>query len=163
MKKFGFTLIELMVVIGIVGIIMTFSTVNLLSLRNKSSLNSTVTQVIADIRQQQMKAMIGNSSAPGYYGVHFDGNTYTLFHGTSTTSFPTENFLITLEQDLSFSPTQDIIFKPGCGEIVNIPLPPTTCGDTTGTIPTLTISISSSGENKTLKFNQFGVIKEVTN
>lgn len=149
MKNFGFTLIELMVVIGLVGIIMTFSTVNLVSLRNKSSLNSMVTQLVADLKQQQMKAMIGNASAPDIFGVHFTSNSYALFQGTATDP---NKFVIKLDPDLSLSyDHQDLIFKKLSGERATVSL------------TNLKIKNNNSGEEKEIKINEFGVITEVKN
>ena len=153
-----------MVVIGIVGIIMTFSTVNLVSLRNKASTNSMVTQLVADLKQQQMKAMIGDSSAPDCYGVRFTNNSYTLFRDVNCSGTTSDNFTPVIESDINFtiSPS-DIIFKKGCGELV-ISSTTAPCGEITAPTPTpLELKISNTAESKTLKFNQFGVITEVKN
>ena len=53
MKNNGFTLIEILVVVGVMAIILSVSTINLISLRNKTSINSTVIQLVADLKQQQ--------------------------------------------------------------------------------------------------------------
>lgn len=164
MIRKSFTLIELLVVMGVMAIIMTFGSINLLSVRNKSSLNSTVIQLVADLKQQQIKSMIADTegrSTPDYYGIHFTPNSYTLFHGTDFAStIPTENFIVNLEQDLTLSPNQDIIFKKGCGELVLV-TPITPCGSSGGTLPTITISNNNSSDHKEITINLFGVIESV--
>lgn len=152
MKKNSFTLVEILVVIGVMGIIMTFGSVNLLSLRNKASINSTVIQLVADLKQQQTKAMIGEveDGTPDLYGVHFTSNNYVLFHGTTYSPSNPDNFQVNLEADLSLATAnQSIIFKKGNGELE------------TGSINSITITNNASNEQKTITINQFGVITQV--
>jgi prepilin-type N-terminal cleavage/methylation domain-containing protein len=55
----GFTLIELMVVVGILGILILFSSISYLSLKQRTALNSTVDDLVSAARTVQGWAIAG--------------------------------------------------------------------------------------------------------
>ena len=82
----GFTLIELVLVMGIFSTLIGITSLSLFNIQHATALSADVNVFIADLKQQQLKAMVGESDGvggSGYgYGVHFTANNYTLFRGS---------------------------------------------------------------------------------
>ena len=116
----GFTLIELAIVTSIIVLLLGFITINLVSSQQGASLTSVEEILLADLKQQQLKAMIGDTEgreASDQYGVHFDQTKYTLFHGAYLIG-ETSNSVINLDSNMQFnSPDYDVIFSKLSGEI----------------------------------------------
>ncbi len=141
----GFTIIELLVVMGIFAILATLSTLSLTQAQHSTSLNSTVNTLISDLKRQQDKAMIGDTEGRGThsnYGIHFDSTDYVLFHDTYNVT-DTTNFLVNLGGTLHITASNDIIFAKGSGE---------------SSATTITLSDTVSHQQKSLTINQYGVI-----
>lgn len=143
--KRGFTLPELIVVMAIIAGLIAVTSPSLLPLQYRTSSNSSVNQLIADIKLQQFKAMSGdaeNRDASDSYGVYVEQNQYTLFHGVYSQGEPA-NTVISIEEDLSTTfPSSQIVFTQGSGEIGS-------SGD---------IVITTPIESKTLSLNEYGTI-----
>ncbi|MFH1832605.1 MAG: hypothetical protein ABH816_00360 [Candidatus Levyibacteriota bacterium] len=157
-NKKGFSVVELIVVFGVTAIIFGLITFNLLRAQYSSSLNGQFLKFVADVREQQLKAMIGDTegrSQSDDYGVRFEANRYILFHGSSYNANDPTNFIIYLDQNLEFSstslPGETIVFNKGSGEIA---------GFISGQ-NTLTLKNIQDNEQKTLTFNKYGVISGV--
>ncbi len=93
--KRGFTLPELLIVMGVLAILTTLATVNLLRPQHQASTVAAVNILMADIRQQQLKTMLGNTEG-------------------------SNNFNVTLEppfQVLTTFPNNQIVFQAGSGEV----------------------------------------------
>jgi prepilin-type N-terminal cleavage/methylation domain-containing protein len=158
MNRLGFTLIELIVVIGILTGLLTIAGLNLTFSFQQSQLNSTVTSLAADIRQQQLKSMLGDTegrASADTYGVYFGNNYYVLFHGSTYVPASIDNFTINLSTGLSFSnitlPNSVLIFSRGGGEVV---------GYTPGS-NTFMLSYSQDSHTKTFTFNRYGTITQI--
>lgn len=95
--KNGFTLIEMIVVMAIGAVVITATTVNLLGGSRQVVRGSGVEQLVAEIRGQQMRAMMG-------------GGTVAL----DLTTLDLDN---NLTIDTTF-PGSQIIFAPISGEVV---------------------------------------------
>jgi prepilin-type N-terminal cleavage/methylation domain-containing protein len=83
MSAKGFTIVELLVVMGIFAILASLSTLNLSHAQHGSYVNATVDTLVSDLKRQQHKAMIGDTEGRGTasnYGIHFDPSSYVLFH-----------------------------------------------------------------------------------
>ena len=151
-KQKGFTLIELIIAIGIFTVITSLATINLLNAQHIASIDSTVTTLIADLKQQQIKAMTGDTEGRGttsQYGVHFDANKYVLFHG-SYNAADNSNFVVNLEGTLNFTDITgngDIIFSQGSGE-------------SSGLNPII-LKDSLTNKQKTMTTNVYGVVASV--
>lgn len=154
----GFTFPELIIVMGIVVIMLGFVTINLLRAQSSSSLTTTLDTLTSDIRNQQIKAMTGDTEGrgvPDSYGIHLESDRYVLFHGTSYDQSDTSNVTvpidpsITLVSDLFQS--GDIVFLQTSGEVRNF-----SPGANSFTLQTVT-----SNQSQTITLNKYGVITSV--
>lgn len=131
----GFTLVELLLVMGIFAILAAFTTINLIQPQTKSSLDSTINMLIADLKQQQVEAMIGEAASQ--FGIQFNPDSYTILK---------DDFTVSLDNTLSLSnnfPSSQIKFNKRSGEVEN----------------TGSITITDSGGNaKTINVNKLGVV-----
>lgn len=156
MKK-GFTLVELMVVMGMIAVLISYSVVNLTTIQHTTYLAATVDTFISDLKQQQLKAMVGDTEGRGvndYYGISFGTNDYALFHGSSY-SASSSNPVIPLTSGMQFSsvtfPQSRIVFDKGSGEVI---------GFTVGS-NTITLRNTLTNETKTITINRYGVITQI--
>ena len=109
MKKHGFTLVELLLVIGIFAILATFSSLNFFSTYSRSNLGATKDVLIADLKSTQSSAMSGegqNGTPTGGWGLIVnDSSSYTQFPGTVYDPGNSLNFRTTLPSDITISST----------------------------------------------------------
>jgi prepilin-type N-terminal cleavage/methylation domain-containing protein len=122
----GFTIQELLVVMAIMSILVGIVVMNLVTIQNRTNLNAAITTLTGEIKQQQLKAMTGDTegrSAPDLYGIHFETNAYTFFHGTTYSSSNPDNYRISLANNMQFSsiqlPNQSLIFSRVSGDFYN--------------------------------------------
>ncbi len=121
----GFTVVELLVVMGIFMTMLTLSFINLTSLPSKTTTLAITQNLVSDIRSQQTLAMTGDSGGGGAqsaYGMHFENDGYTLFKGSVYNASDTTNFRVLLDDaNLSFTnitfPNQTLVFSKGSGEV----------------------------------------------
>lgn len=117
----GFTLIELAIVTAITIALLGFITISLIRSQQSASSASVEEILLADLKQQQLKAMIGDTEGrltSDAYGVHFDSNRYILFHGAVYSPSDSSNYVTNLESDMQFNnPNYDILFSRMNGEI----------------------------------------------
>jgi type II secretory pathway pseudopilin PulG len=152
----GFTVIELLLGISIFIILLGIVTLNLNTAKTQTSLSATVETLTADLSQQQLKAMIGDTegrTTSDTYGIHFDTDSYTLFHGTYSVSEST-NFSINMpdtQQVTTEFPGDQIIFEQGSGEIVGY----------NENDDTIIIQDTQTNQQRVLELNKFGVITAV--
>ena len=154
----GFTLIELIIVMTFFGILMGLATINLLNVKQSSSIEASLNILIADLREAQIKAMVGDTEGRGAldtYGIHFGSNsqTYVIYHGTYSSSEST-NFTVSLTDTMRVSttfPSTEIVFQKGSGEIV---------GFVNGS-NTVTLTDPTNNRTKTITFNKYGVITAI--
>ncbi len=129
MKK-GFTIIELLVSIGILTILFALTTINITRLPSSASQSSSYDRLISDLRGQQTKAMAGFNPATGAttgsaFGVYFDAttNSYTLFTGSNYSAGDANNFKVDLDPNLTFTnitfPSSQVVFAAGSGDTVS--------------------------------------------
>ena len=152
-KRQGFTLIELALIMGIIAILISFITINLLKPQTTASTASTVQILGADIKEQQIKAMSGDSdgeTTTDSQGIYFESNRYTLFRGPNYTS-GSHYFQVDMDQNLILSntiPSSQVVFMKRSGEVANY---------TSGS-DTITLSHTQSGEQKVITINRYGSI-----
>lgn len=154
----GFTFPEIIIVMGIVTILLGFITFNLLRAQSSSSLTAAVDTLVTDTRNQQIKAMTGDSEGRGVadsYGIHFSANQYVLFHGASYNQSDTSNFPVNLDTNLNFSsntfPNGNIIFLETSGEVSSY----------SAVANSIILQTTAGNQSKTITINKYGVITSV--
>lgn len=151
----GYTIIELLIVMGIFAIFFGFASLNLLGVRSKTSLATTTDVLVSDLRSQQVKSMTGDTGGGPQninYGIYFTPNSYILFKGTYN-PVDTTNFTVDVDEAIITTTLAGsiITFNKGSGEIVGF--------DPNANSIRLTSNISTS--SKIITLNRFGVITGV--
>lgn len=153
----GYTLTEVIIVMSTFILLTGLSTISLLGAKHRSSLSASVDTFIADLKQQQLKAMVGDTegrAASGNYGIFFGAGTYTLFHDAYS-STDTSNFNASLGDSIQFSditfPGSQIVFLQGSGNINNYE----------STMSAITIKDIVDNSQKTITINEYGVITQI--
>ena len=156
----GFTVVELLVVMGIAAILLGFSTINLVKVQRNTTTGAALDSLMADLRSQQAKAMSG-AEGGGNFGIFFNStNSYILFKGSSYNPSDANNFTVALDEPISVSsifpndpddPGQIVVFTQGNGEIVGF----------SNTSNKITVTNTAGSEGKTLNLNRLGVITSV--
>ena len=153
----GFTLIELLLVIGIISVLLAIGALLSMNLIPRASLTAQSNTVTADLRQQQLKAMMGGRSShqevASTFGVHISDHAYTLFTGEQYDPNADGNLVMVVEEPNQISssfPNNTIIFSAGSGEIANY----------NAQQCSITIEDASLGETITLTLNQYGIITQ---
>ncbi|MBU1102325.1 type II secretion system GspH family protein [Patescibacteria group bacterium] len=123
LKKEGFSLIELVVVIAILLILAGFFLISLNLLRHKNSLDYSAQEIIKMLRLAQNKTLASEGASS--FGVYFESNKLTLFKGTSFNPFDTENQERKLADDVVISQislanaTSSVVFDRLTGTTAN--------------------------------------------
>ena len=149
----GFSIIEVSLVVSIIFILLGLITVNLFKFQHKSQLSSTISSFLADYKEQQIKAMVGDTQGAGTisnYGVHIETSSYTLFRST----YGTANFSVSLPSSIQMSttfPSSQVIFTAGSGALTSF-----TSGQNT-----VTLKDTVDGSQKVITINRYGVVSGV--
>lgn len=152
--KDGFTLVELLVVLGLFLIVFTLSNVSLSGMIARNSSSEFTQTFISDLNRQQNRAMTGEtaSGSATAYGIKFSPTTYTLFSGTTFSDAEPTNINIQLPKDLQFENInllQDqILFNQGSGEVRNY----------VATASSIQLRNTTSNAVQTFQVNELGVI-----
>lgn len=149
----GFSLVEITLVISIFAVLLSLATLNLFQFQHSSQLNATVSSFLADYKEQQIKAMTGDTSGSGAlsnYGIYFGTTSYTEFQNT----YGTSNFSVSLPSGVQFSttlPGSQILFLKGSGMV---------SGFTSGH-NTITIKDTVNNTQHIITVNMYGVVTSV--
>ncbi len=142
-SKVGFTLIEILVAIGLIGILVFLSIPFYQSFQVESQLDSITEEIVQTLRRAQSKAMA--SQADSKFGVKLTSGQYTLFKGDS---YATRE--VVYDEDFNIPDTLSI---SGLTEIVFDKLKGTT-------LNTGNITITSVNNNsKTININEVGRVE----
>lgn len=153
----GFVFIELVVVLGILAALLGIVIVNVGNVRNATSVNTTVSTFITDIKNQQTKAMVGDTEGrgiPDVYSVYIESGKYTMFHGQNFTSSDVTNFAVPIEstfQLFTTFPSGKIMFASRSGELLQY----------SSASASVTIRNAATNEQKTVQFNRYGTVISV--
>lgn len=153
----GFTLVELLLIMGIMAILISISTISFFNTRTRTVLTTNFDTFVTDLKNQQTQAMVGDTEGrgiPDAYGIYIQPTSYTLFHGTNYNPADTANFNLTVEQGFVLSTTfsgNKVVFATNSGEIVNY-----TQGQNA-----VIITETASGQHKTLQLNKLGAITSI--
>jgi type II secretory pathway pseudopilin PulG len=147
----GYTLTELIIIMGLFALLIGISAINLVGAKQHSSLNTTVEIFVGDIGQQQLKAIIGDSEggvSADTYGIHFNTTDYVLFHGANYNVNDPTNFKINLGDNIQFNGSyNDLIFQRVSGEL--------TSGGS------IVFQDKTTNVQKTILYNIYGIITSV--
>lgn len=148
----GFTLVEVVVVMGLLSVLTGLAVINLLGSQREVVVDASSNTLIADLRTQQIKAMMGDDSggsAAQPYGILFEANSYTLFAGASYSASDPNNFEVTTDGLTidSTLPSDTVIFAKGSGEVTGFNVAQNTVTFT-----------NSAGETTVLSINRYGVV-----
>lgn len=146
----GFTLVEIALVLSLTLILLGFITVNLNRSQQGASLVAAEQVLLSDLKQQQLKAMIGDTEGRATsdpYGIHFDSNQYVLFHGATYSAMDNTNSIISLANNMQFdSPNFNVIFLKLSGEI--------------SAASSVILKDTTNGNAKTIMINRYGVVTQ---
>lgn len=152
-KALGFTLVEILLVMGLFAVLASFITINLIRPQTKASVDTTINTLAADLKEAQLKAMIGDSEGQltaQTYGIFFSSNSYTIFRGTIYNPADTSNFVINLDSTETLGNTfsgNQVVFARRSGEVASF----------INGSNTITIS-DNGGNSKTITINNLGVL-----
>ncbi len=122
MRK-GFTYPEIIVVMAIVISLFSLVTFGVLNSERKSAMVASTHTLVSDIRQQQVKAMTGDTEGQALaspFGVHLDTDRYVLFKGSNYSAADTANFTVMLDDSIRLTTDfagGNLIFAQGSGEL----------------------------------------------
>lgn len=156
-KQAGFTLTELIVVMGIMATLFGFATVRLLGVQQKPQLNTVVSTLVSDLKSQQLRAMTGDGGGTGSalsYGIIFSESQYTLFRGSVFSPTDPGNFTVSLLTPIKLTTgltDNTIVFNKGNGEIINF--------SSGGNI--ISVKNTLSSEQKDIMVNSLGTVVSV--
>ncbi|HSX35443.1 MAG TPA: type II secretion system protein [Patescibacteria group bacterium] len=148
----GFTLIEVLIALGIIGLLAGLTFINLGKPQTTATLTSTVSGLMADIKAQQQLAMTGDDGGSGSqaeHGIVFTTSDYTLFAGNTFNSGDSNNFTVapgsnvTLNADL---PSTTLQFAKSSGEVVGFD----------ASHDTITVTVDDA--NTVITINRFGTV-----
>jgi prepilin-type N-terminal cleavage/methylation domain-containing protein len=148
----GFTLVELLIVMGVIAVLGGLATVNLFQPQAAANVSSIVDKLVADLKSQQTKAMAGDTWGAGSaqeHGIYVQSGEYTLFKGGAYSAVDTDNIDIETEGGVTLSttlPSTQVVFAKGSGEVN---------GFTNGSN---TITITGTGGTKTVTINRYGAV-----
>mgnify|MGYP001585673852 FL=1 len=153
----GLTLIELIVVIGILSVLFAIGTVAVSNIRVITSNSTSTSVIVSDFKTQQIKAMTGDTEGrgtPDNYGVKILSDRYVLFHGTLYDPANADNFIVPIESGYTLSstfPNSFVLFAFESGELI-------------GFVPNqnaVTLTNTSSGQSKTIQLNKYGTVTNI--
>ncbi len=157
-KSFGFTYIEVSVVMSIMLVLLTLAIGSITGIRQKVTLNSSIDAMTTDINEQQLKAMVGETegrSSHDAYGIYLRTSDYIFFHGLNYVASDPYNFTVQLNGGVQISsvtfPGSKIVFDSRRGELVGF-----TAGNNT-----FILRQGTSGEQKTITINRYGTISSI--
>lgn len=150
-NKRGFTLIELAVVTSIIVTLLGLITINLVRSQRGISLTSVEEILLTDLKQQQLKAMVGDTQGqpiPNSYGIHFDTNRYISFYGPVYSAADSSNFVVNLDSNMQFDNSGfDIVFSKKTGEISSASI--------------IELKDNTNSKIKRIHLNTLGVVNQV--
>lgn len=153
-RQHGYTFPEIIVVVGILAVLFAIGSVGLLRVERRPQLTTTANKLIADIKQQQLKAMVGEVDSTGSrspYGIFFTLTSYVLFRGTSYNPGDTANAPVDVNSTLTLTttlPANALVFAKGSGEVV---------GASVGQ-DMVTITQTDNGDSVAVRINALGTV-----
>ena len=120
----GFTLVELLIVMGISAIVFSITIISLTPLIPKSNSRAEIELLKAAIAEQRTKSQSGytsSGSSPTAQSIYFEETQYVLYEGITYNPSDPENSTFPLEQGLRFTaitlPNSSLVFSAISGEV----------------------------------------------
>ena len=161
-NTFGFTLIEVLLAVGLLGVLLALGIASFGQSNTKLKLDSTSRQIVsilAEARSKAMEADVEDQPTPSVYGVHFDSDKFTLFRGNSYDSLNPDNFIVATE-NVTISPNLPCGVPTECSNVIFTQV----SGEVVGFDPALNWICLTSGSSATkLTLNFLGVVDEQEN
>lgn len=138
--QFGFTLLELVLVIAIITTLGALSSVFYTGFLSQNAVANTQNQLLGSIRKAQFYSMIGKGNST--WGIHYGSGTITLFKGTTYSSRdPSYDETFSYNTTTAITGGNDITFNRLSGSIASA----------------TAITISSNTSTKQILINSEGV------
>ena len=157
-ERKGISLIEIIIVISVLALLIGLASTSFIPRQGRTAQTTSISTFLTDLRAQQIKAMTGDTEGRGIksaYGIHFEEESYTLFHGDTYSFIDSSNFVVNLEDGTTISPTtfpdSQIVFEKDTGEVV---------GFVSGS-NTITIRNSINNEEKIITINKYGAATDI--
>lgn len=153
----GLTLVELIVVIGILSILMAIAFVSVANIQVITTNTNTAIVLASDLKAQQTKAMSGDTEgrvSPDNYGIKIFPDSYVFFNGNEFDPVETGNFSVEIGNGYALSttfPNETILFASKSGEIINF-----IDGQNT-----ITLTNSQTNQSRTITLNAYGTVLSV--
>lgn len=144
----GFTLVEILIVISVVGIMASVVLYNFSAKRNTQVLSNTEDEVVALVSEARSRTVSAEENMQ--YGVHFQSNRVVLFQGATFVDGAGENREISIDPVITITSialagsSTDVVFKKMTGE--------------TDTYGSLVIKNTSSFQQKTITISRAGFV-----
>lgn len=152
----GFTVTEVIITIGIFGMILAFPMVFWWGIGRSDALIGTTREVVGIINEAQTDTVSGkspNGTETSSYGIHFESNYYTYFTGASYNQSASSSVRTDLPPGVSFSqidlPGNNVIFEQVTGEVLGFD----------ASENTITIEDTNTGQTRTVTVSRFGGVK----
>jgi len=118
----GFSLVEVLLVISLLVIILSLSAPNLFNQLAREKVASLSTDVVSILKDAQTKAINSETidlPTSSEFGVHFTANSYTLFRGVVFNPTDTNNFLVSVPDNLTIISNLPCPISPNdCNNII---------------------------------------------
>jgi len=144
----GFTIIEVVIAIAIVGVMASLSVAYFNSFLARNELQNESLKIVDSLRRARSQSMARQEDSQ--WGVHFESNKYVLFKGSVYSAVDSYNEEITLPDVLTISA---ITFNGGGSEVVFSKITGETLNFGTTTIQ------NDLGESKNILINSYGTIE----
>lgn len=150
----GFTLTEIIIVSAITLTLLGLTLASSITFHTSTLTTTTSTTLTTDLKNQQTKAMVGDTEGrgtPDNYGIHIDPTKYTLFHGSIYSPADPANFDIPMDSIINLTTTfvgNDIVFATNSGEIQNL----------SSGHDTITIIDMAANKQINIQLNKFGAV-----
>ena len=150
-SKTGMTLVELLVVMGVFGVLAGAVFVNLIRPVATTNLSAVVDKLATDIKSQQVLTMTGADDGRAH-GIYFTDTSYTTFVGATYSPTNSANKTESISPPIKLTnitvPGNTLIFSNPSGEILNF----------TGTDYSVTVEHSQTNTRTTIKINRYGAL-----
>lgn len=154
----AFTYIELLMVLGIIGILLSISVLSVGPVISRTTLEEQSQMLLTDVQSMQLKSMRrerGDAAQTTPFGIYFQSGGYVLFQGTVFDPNAAENVVVDLPEDYAFStisvPSNSVVFERGSGAVTGYN--PSTS--------TVVLTQISTGTSIVLQLNRNGVAEVI--